>query len=95
MNRLSSCQALVEDYKHPRFRASMQRITVPREKPCSRRATETVVHLALCKTHARLAREGFISEKGVVLGKNDIREIRNKNARRPGAYGRHYGWAPR
>lgn len=43
---------------------SMQRIALYDQKPCSRRATESVGHLRLCATHARMAREGLLDETG-------------------------------
>jgi hypothetical protein len=88
-----TCQAIVEDYERPRYHASMQRIIVPGEKPCSRRGVEQVGPLCLCKTHARLAREGFVSERGEVAGRNDRREIREYQ-RRHGRSARLHTWAP-
>ena len=89
MEAMLNCQAIVEDREHPAYHASMQRIMRPGSKPCSRRVTVQVKHLHLCTVHARLAREGFIAESGVVAPKADIRNVRNS---RRGAR-RLYDWA--
>jgi hypothetical protein len=87
------CQAVVEDYENPSYRASMQRITVPGSKPCSRKGVEQVKHLLFCKAHARLAREGFIDQAGQVMCRNDIREYRNKIAAKPKLNSPPHLWA--
>ena len=76
-----NCQAICEDYDHPRYHASMQRIIVPGSKPCSRKGVVKVKHLCLCTTHARMAKEGFIKDTGEVEGRNDIKEYRDRAAR--------------
>jgi hypothetical protein len=88
-----TCQAIVEDYEHPAYRASMQRITVPGHKQCSRKGIEQIKHLRFCKTHARLAREGFIDKSGQVMCRNDIREYRAKIAAKPKLNSQPHLWA--
>lgn len=63
------CQAICEDYERPKYKASMQRITIPSDKKCSKSAVEKVGHLDLCRVHARLAKEGFVDKDGSVLAK--------------------------
>lgn len=93
---MENCQAICEDFERPRYHASMQRITCPGEKPCSRKAKVQFNTgkgiLCLCTTHARLAREGFVAENGQVTGRNDIREYRAKMDRRPGLFRPPHTW---
>jgi hypothetical protein len=56
---------------------SMQRIRTTVSRQCSRQAKETVAHLQLCATHARLAREGFMNEDGIMMPAQDIADTRN------------------
>jgi hypothetical protein len=70
------CQAIVDDFNHLAFYASVQRIRVPGDKPCSRKGTEQVKHLCLCPTHARMAREGLIDEGGRVAPAADRANVR-------------------
>ena len=70
------CQAIVDDYDRPAYAAPRQRIFLPGDKPCSRRATDQVKHLRLCSTHARMAREGLIDRSGRVEPKASIRDVR-------------------
>ena len=72
------CQAICEDYENPRYHASMQRIICPGSKSCSRKGTVQVKHLTLCKTHARMAKEGLIEKSGQTVGRNDARDWREK-----------------
>ena len=70
------CDAIVQDKDNILYQASMQRITAYGSKPCSKKAVETVGHLSLCRVHARLAREGLVSEKGHVACPADIQAVR-------------------
>ena len=67
------CQAQIEV---PGKSYSMQRIRATSTRQCSRRATYTVAHLALCTTHGRMATQGFIGENGVVMAAIDIAETK-------------------
>jgi hypothetical protein len=69
------CQAIVDDWERLKVHAPRQRLSMPGDKPCSRRATEPVEHLHLCSTHARMAREGLVMETGRVANKEDIRNV--------------------
>lgn len=93
--RPGQCAAIIEsaDSNDGARHFSMQRIIIYGERRCSRKATEKVVHLDCCTTHARLAREGLVAEDGRVLGKQDIRGVREGqiSGRSPGRY---YTWAP-
>jgi hypothetical protein len=86
---LGQCAAIVDDRDHPRYHASMQRILLPGDKRCSRKAKEQVGHLHLCATHARLACEGFIAEDGRVADRNAIRDYRDY----PEKLGTMHKWA--
>lgn len=88
-----NCQAIVEDYENPKFRATRQRITVPGSKPCSRKATEKVRHLCVCTQHGKLAREGYVAPTGEVVSRNDIREYRAKIRRKPKLFTPPHNWA--
>jgi len=72
---LPPCQAIVDDWDRLSYYAPRQRVSVPGNKPCSRRSTEAVQHLHLCATHARLAREGLVAESGRVANQPDIRNV--------------------
>jgi hypothetical protein len=76
------CQAKIDDYERPAYRASMQRIVAPGVKDCTRNAKVKLGFLYLCDTHARLAREGFVEEHGNVTTKNSIADVRRFNDRR-------------
>lgn len=69
------CQAIVDDWERLKVHAPRQRISLPGDKPCSRRGAEQVEHLHLCSTHARMAREGLVMESGRVVNRDDIRNV--------------------
>lgn len=73
---MTKCQAIVDDWEHGGYHASMQRIHAPGDKPCSRGAKETVKHLELCTAHARMAREGLVGKDGRVAPRADIENVR-------------------
>ena len=77
------CQAIVDDHDHPAVYAPMQRMVTPGDKPCSRRRKERVGHLHLCSIHAKLAREGLVSETGRVAARTDINNVRRFPKRFP------------
>lgn len=92
---VKTCQAIVEDRDHPLYNAPRQRIFVPGAKPCSRSAKETVGHLSLCTTHARMAREGLVAWDGAVAPKEDIANVRRNPEKFPhGLYHWAIGKAP-
>ncbi len=70
------CLAIVDDMEHLAYYAPRQGLVQPGSKPCSHEAKETVGHLRLCATHARMAREGLIMESGRVADREDIRNVR-------------------
>jgi hypothetical protein len=70
------CQAIIEDWDRPSYRAGPQRITAPGHRRCSRTAKVRIKHLEFCTVHAQLAREGMIDDKGQVAHKSDIRAVR-------------------
>lgn len=71
-----NCQAIVDDWVHLSVHAPAQRIIEPGSKGCSRKARSKVGKLCLCTTHARMAKEGFLSESGEVANRLDIRNVR-------------------
>ena len=76
------CQAKIDDYERPAYQASMQRITAPGVKNCTRNAKVKLGDLCLCDVHTRLAREGFVDVTGEVTTKNSIADVRRSNDRR-------------
>jgi hypothetical protein len=76
------CGAKVDDYDRPAYQASMQRITAPGVKNCTRNAKVRIGNLCLCATHARLTHEGFVDEAGNVVTRNSIADVRRSNDRR-------------
>lgn len=79
---LLKCEAKIDDYDRPAYQASMQRITAPGVKRCTRNAKVKLGDLCLCAAHARLAHEGFVDEGGNVVTKNSIADVRRSNDRR-------------
>jgi hypothetical protein len=73
-----SCAAIVESDRHEdgAKHYSMQRVITYGRRRCSRKATTQVGHLACCSAHARMARDGFISETGYVADKGSMRDAR-------------------
>lgn len=57
---------------------------------CTRVATEMVGHLRCCKTHARMCRDGLVSELGQTLDPHTIREVRRYHRKYPNGF---YTWA--
>lgn len=86
------CAAIVESdrFEDGAKHYSMQRITSMGSRRCSRKATAQVGHLPCCSVHARMAREGFIAETGVVAPKQSIRDARNYPKKFPNGL---YDWA--
>ncbi|HET9061733.1 MAG TPA: hypothetical protein VFO62_00455 [Candidatus Binatia bacterium] len=77
MTAKPQCMAIVGTTSgHGAKHYSMQRIRVLGAKQCSRAAIEHVGHLHLCRTHARLAREGMIDETGNTGSAQSIRDAR-------------------
>lgn len=76
LDRSALCDAIVQDKGNVIYRAPVQRITAYGSKPCSKKSVETVGHLSLCRAHARLARDGLVSEQGRVACPADIRAVR-------------------
>ena len=72
-----ACQATIDDLDRPKLHAPRQRISVPGDKPCTRRATARFGALCLCATHVRLAQEGLLTADGRVRDKNTIRDVRS------------------
>lgn len=72
------CAAIVESDRHEdgARHFSMQRVIIYGSRRCSRKATDQVVHLACCTTHARMAREGLVAEDGTVADKGSLRDVR-------------------
>lgn len=85
------CQAIVEDYERPAYRASMQRITAPSHRRCKRAANEPVEHLSLCSPHARLCRDGLIDRDGTVAPRPSIADVRRYPSKFPRGL---YDWMP-
>ena len=79
------CMAVVDDYEHPHWFATHQRITIPNDKRCSRKHKEAIGGLVgptllLCGIHVRLWREGMMDGERV-KDRNTIRDLRLMAAR--------------
>lgn len=57
---------------------SMLNIATHAYRPCSRTAREAVGSLKLCTTHARMARDGLLDERGDTGSPADLKSRREK-----------------
>lgn len=81
------CQAIIEDYRNGE-RYNLARVIVsPETRQCRFEAKSRLGKLCLCKTHVRLAYEGFVDVSGQVASKGDIAITRRRNESAP------YNWA--
>jgi hypothetical protein len=81
-NKRTRCEATVEDYERPAFHWH-GKVMSPGAKQCSRYSVEVIGKIALCRTHLRMAREGFVEPTGDVRSKLDIRAARSHPAMHP------------
>lgn len=69
------CDAIIE-VRTSRLQRPRQGLVCWKFKNCSRPGIEHVGPLVLCKVHARLAREGLISQEGVLAPAADRANVR-------------------
>lgn len=70
-----NCQAIINDYENG-TRYAPQRVTVPKQRPCTRAAVVRFGKLYLCTQHHGLARAGLIAEGGAVESRPVIADVR-------------------